>query len=179
MKRNTCPTPTSFADLAAKSKMSLSSTERTHEPPEAGHGTAIALNVVALPAETMGPHPRRHETPGFGNGGRTIPRQLRVLMPSATSSKNTGWPPRKSRPCVICRAVGAQSASGKPVASSWTTATLKATSERCFARPVTPSSAGMSARLTLCSSSNAMWKSTAAKPGTPCHADVLMEMANA
>lgn len=179
MKRSTCPTLTSAAALAVKSKRSLSFTEKTRERREVGHGTATALSAVERPVETMGPHLKRRETPGFGSGGKTIPRQQRALMPSATLSKNMVCPPRTSKSCALRRTVGAQSVDGKPVAYSWIIAIRRVTYGRCFARPATPFSAGTSARPALSSNSNATWKSTAASPCAPCHADVMLELANA
>lgn len=178
-KRNTCLTPTSFAGLAERSKRFPSSTARTLKPRADGRGIATALSAVARPAEIMGPRPRMPETLDCESGARTILRRPRVSMPSATSRKNTDLARKRSRLCGLPNIGDAQSVTVRPAAYSWITATQRGTSERCFARPATRSLAGMNGKPAPSSSSNSMWRSTAVRPGQPCHADVLLEIANA
>ena len=177
MKRNTCLTLTNCAAPAKRSKKFPSSIEKTRARLAAGSGTAIALSVGGLLVGTMR-HPRkRRGTRDCGNGGRTIQKQRLSLMQSAGSNGSMVLPPKKLSLCGLLRVGAAPSAIGRPVGYSWTTATPRGTSVRFSVRPATPSSDGMSARPTRSSSFSAMWKNIGADQ--PCHADVLLRLANA
>lgn len=63
------------------------------------------------------------------------------------------------------------------VAYSWIIATRRAMFDHCCARPAIPFSAGMRRRPTRSSASSAT--STPTVADQPCHADVLLELANA
>lgn len=178
MKRNTCPTLTNAAAPAARSKRYLFSTERTRALLEAGRGIATAFSAEDLHVESMGRHPKTPATPDFESGGKTIPRRQRAWTRSAALSRNMDYRPMRLRPCDPHKAGGAQSVSDRPVACLSITAIRKGTSGRCYARPAIPFSAGMNGKPALCSSSSNTWKSTAVRLDQPCHADVLLEIAN-
>lgn len=177
MRLSISVTPISVVPPAVQSRMFPSSTGRTPEQREAGHGIAIALIAAGLPAETMGRRLKMLAMLGSKIGeGRIPPLPLGSISVSA-SSKSMASRQSKSRKCGPHRADVAPSASARHRVSSWITATRKVTSARCFARPVTPSWVGMKRRRTRSLSSSDMWKRIAADQ--PCHADVLLELANA
>jgi hypothetical protein len=177
MKRNTPPTRTSAALHVTPLRLSHYSIGRILGRRGDGLGIATALSVGALHAENMAQDRRRRATPAFETGGK----QTRLPRPMSTSgdilSKNMGSLPLTLKSCAWSRPGAARYVRARQRGSLSTIATPRDMSAPSYARRVTPSSAGTKTRLTRSSSSKNTWASTHADH--PCHADALLELANA
>lgn len=176
MKRNTYPTPIRSAVPVARSKKCPCSIARTRGLREDGHGTATASNADAQLVATMAHHQKRPGTPAFASGERTTQKPLPGSTRSGTLSRSTAFRPERLKPCVRPKMAAAQSAGVRPVGCSWITATQRGTFARFSARPATPSLVGTSGRPARSSSFSGMSRRT--DDSAPCHADVLLEIAN-
>lgn len=178
MKRSTSSLHTSCVAPAERSKRYLSSTARRPRRHGAGLGIAIASNAEGLRAGTTAPRQKISAMLGCALGASRIQRQRPSSMLGGISNRNTASRRMRSIACVALKADAALSASGKQPGFLSTTATPKGTSDLCSARPATHSSGGTSGRRARSSSSKNTWNRTASS-GQPCHADVLLEIANA
>ncbi len=176
MRPNTLRIPTSDARNALRSRLSRYSIEKERGPRGGGHGTAFVSSAGALSASSMGPLPRNCATQGFARGvGRTLqPRQTKIGALGSvrpTGSRRPMW-----HGCVSYKADAALFAKKQRAGSSLIIATPKATSAPCSAKPVIRSSAGTRRRPIRSSNFRDIWLRTSLDQ--PCHADVLLELAN-
>lgn len=176
MKRNTCLILISSADLVARPKKFRCSIEKTPRQLVVGHGTAIALSADGPPAESMVPGQKISEMPACVNGARATQRPQHNSTQRNASSRNTGFHRMRLTQCGKPKGGDARSATVKPADYLLTTAIPRVTSAPFSVRPVIRSLVGMSARPTRFSNFKDMWSSTASNQ--PCHADVLLRLAN-
>lgn len=176
MRQNTFLIPTSFAGPAARSKRSRYSIERTPGRLGDGHGTVTALNAGVQRVENIVQGRGMREMRAFVSGVKAIRKPQHNLTQRNVLSKNTAFHQMTLTQCDNLKGDGARFATAKPSACSLITATPKGTSERSYAKHAIPSLVGMSARQALSSNSKDTWNITACNQ--PCHADVLLRLAN-
>lgn len=178
MRPSTSPIRTDTVQNARRSRRSISSTERPPRPLAAGRGIHSVSSAGARLAETTEPHLRTSAISAYKRGAATTPPRLRTWIGENTSSKSTVCLQSTSRPCALAKAESARSASEQHRASSWITATPRATSGLCSARRATRFSVGTRRRPTRFFASSGISKLTAPSLDQPCHADILLEIAN-
>lgn len=176
MRRSTPASRTSDAPSAVRSKPSTCSTVRARLRLGGGPGIHSASNAVEPRVETTAPGRRICETPAYARGARKTPPRPQRSIIGAGSGGSMISRRNKSQRCAARKAGDARYVSAAPAACLWITATPKATFVHCSARPATPSSAGTKRRPTPSFDSNATSRHIAADK--PCHADVLLEIAN-
>lgn len=177
MKKNIAPTHTSDARNVRGSRLSHSSIGRIPQRRGGGHGIAIASNVGALRALITPPRTKISGTPGCEHGARRIRSRLAAPI-GASAWPNTALPRNKSHRCVMPKADAARYVSVPHRGSSLITAISKVTSDRFSARHATRFSAGTNGRPKRSCVFNDISRRTLSA-SQPCHADVLLELANA
>lgn len=176
MKRNTFHTHTSDAQPVTPSNLFRCSTGRTPQPRADGLGIAIASNADGQRVETMGLPLGKRATQGSRSGVRKTPRPPLATIKKRASKGNTGSRQSMLSKCGMPNKDAALSASARLLACSWITATPKAMSGLCFARRATRFLGGTKRRPKQSSSFRSTYRLTV--NNQPCHADVLLELAN-
>lgn len=176
MKVNIFHIPTNTAQVARKSKRSIFSIARRRTQRVAGLGIASALNAVVLIAGTTVRVQKNYAMRDSGNGGKKILSPLGLSIKDGTLSRNMACHHNRLRRCVSTKTEGAPFANAERPDFSWTIAIPRGTSGHCFAKPAIRSLDGTKRRPTLSFGSNAT--SMLIADNAPCHADVLLEVAN-
>lgn len=178
MNLNISPTRTSGAQGVGRPKSFRFSTARTPAPRAGGRGIAIASSVVARPALITVPQAAINATRAFGRGDSRTPVRRPMLTSVEASKGNTVCRWSKLRRCASLKAGNAQYVSASHRGCLLTIAIPKGTSGPCFARRATRFLAGMKRRQTPSFNFNATSRRTRKSSEHPCHADVLLELAN-
>ena len=173
---NISATLTRNARSARLSKSFLSSTRKRPQTNAVGLGTASVSSAGAWRVETMERRRKRHVTPASRSGASKTPAQLRISTSEGTFRENTAFQPLKSNGCVRRKEADAPFASELRLGFSLTIATPKAMCGRFFVRPAIHFLAGTRRRPARSSSSRVTLPRT--RVDAPCHADVLLELAN-
>lgn len=177
MRRNTSPSPTSDVQNVERSNLCLSSTERKQKLSAVGLGIVTVSNAAARRVPTMGPLTKTSETHDFGSGERTIRPQLSSSIGVSDSPRSMDSPMSSSLLCERLKLAVAQFVVASRPAYSSIIAISRDTSGRSCAKRATLSSAGTSERLKQSYASRGTSRRTLPN-SQPCHADVLLELAN-
>lgn len=177
MKLSTLPLRTKAARSAAQSRWCRCFIARQPRPREAGLGIATASNAGASPAQNMGRQTATIGTLGCAHGDSKIHRPQPRMTNAHALSANTGCLNRRLTLCALRRAVSALYVNDQRPVYSSIIATPKAMSAHYSVKHATHSSAGTNARPTPFSAFSDTSRHTP-NPDEPCHADVLLEIAN-
>lgn len=176
MRPTISPTPTGGVPNAKPSRPWIYSIARLPRPLVVGHGIANVSNADALIAENMGPTQRSCATPVCGLGEKRTPLLRQQSTNGVTFNKNTACRRIRWKRCAVTRPALAPSASVEQPVYLSTIVIPRVTYERCFAKRATRSWVGTKKKQTpFCGSSNTLRRIANSKP---CHADVLLELAN-
>lgn len=172
------PTHTNTARYAVPLRPSTSSTARQPARREVGHGTVSASNVDAMRARLTVRAAKMCGTLGCESGGAKIQRRLLALMRAAALNRSTDSRLSRLRRCGSGKAAAARSVHGQHRAFSWIIATRRGMSAHSSAKRAIHSLDGMRRKQIRSFDFRDIWR-IIARSDQPCHADVLLEMANA
>lgn len=176
MRQNISPTPISAAPNAARQRLFPSSTARTPQQRGVGRGIAIVLNAGGPHAPHTAPLAGTSATPAFARGVLIILRLQQRTTSALGSSENMDCQKIRLKRCVPHSMENVPFVSAPHPDYSWTIATRRAMRAPFSVRRATRSSVGTSARpIPFCGSSDTSTRTTSDRP---CHADVLLEIAN-
>jgi hypothetical protein len=178
MSPSTSPTRISDAALAPLLRRLICSTGRRPLRLADGRGIRIASSAAARPAESTVLAQKNCETLACETGGGAIPLPLQKSISAGTLNKNMALRLSRLKLCERPKAEAALSASGAPRDYSWITAISRGISAPYSARHAIRSSDGTRRRRTQSCASRATSKPID-RLSAPCHADVLLEIANA
>ncbi len=177
MKRNTFPIRTSAVRSAKLSNLFPYSTERIPQRRVVGRGIAIASSAGAITARITARRTATSETLGSRHGELGIRKQLRKTISALALNRNTGSQSKTWRSCERASKGNAPFASDRRSVCLWITAIQRDTFGPCFVRRATRSSVGTRRKQTQSCAFKTMLRVT--QNNQPCHADVLLEIANA
>ena len=168
---------TNDAPPAERLSQSRFSIARPRERRAGGRGIRTALSAGAPPAEITAQLPSHCATSAFAHGvGRTLTRRS-AWTSAVTCGPLTASARMMLSGCMSIRMAVAPSASVRQSACSWITVTPKVTFAHCSVRPATRSLVGTKRRPIRSCAFKSIWLPTN-DSGEPCHADVLLEIAN-
>lgn len=172
---STLNSPIRNALAAKRLKRSQNSIKRPLRQLAVGRGIATALCAAGQPAKAT---ENRIETVGTldcGNGAAKIRQQQNREMRAPDSKPNTVSPKIAWKRCVSRKMDDVRSVTNAPPGCSLTTRTLPGKCGRSSAKPATHSWDGTNARQAKFS---AFRNICAGIPDQPCHADILLLLAN-
>jgi len=177
MKPNISPIPTSGVRGAIPSRSYRCSIGRTLRQRAGGLGIATASNAGEQLVRIMGRQTETSVMLGFVGGVSEIQRRQRRTTSADASNRNMASPSSESKKCGQRKMGSAPSANAPPRACLWITATRKGTSAVYCARRAIRFLVGTSGKRIRSFAFNTTSKGTL-ENSQPCHADVLLELAN-
>ena len=171
------PLRTKFAANAVKQNQSRSLERPSHKLIKDGRGEATAENAVLNPAENMGRKTNRAVMPGSNSGVRKIPTRQKNSTAAGCSKETMGCRPNRRTNSFGMLVKNAKCAERRKPASALTTATRPDESGESSAQ-VAILFLAASKTTAACSKILKPILKLAAIKTKPCHADVLLRLAN-
>ena len=169
---------TRFAANAAKQNPSRILERQSRKPIKAGRGEATAENAVLNLAENMGRKINRAETPDSNSGERKTPTRQKNLIAAGCSKETMGCRLNRLKNCFGMLVKNAKCAERRKPASALTTATRPDESGE-YSVPVATPFLDESKTIAGCLPVLKNISKRDAIKTKPCHADVLLRLANA